>query len=151
MPIDGTPSAPPWAMVRVTDGVSEAQPPDVGALLQGIGKDLRVIATDEVELIGRKLTASTRQFVIDASAATLAAVVALIGFALLCTAAVAGAAPLIPALWLRLLVMAGIYVAVGGVIAYQFASRMRASGAGMAEPVRAVKRTLASISSGLGH
>jgi hypothetical protein len=51
--------------------------------------------------------------------------IVLIGFAMLCTAAVAGLAGLIAPLWLRLLIMAAVYLVVGGALAAGFVKKLR--------------------------
>jgi hypothetical protein len=51
--------------------------------------------------------------------------VGLIGLGILCMVAVVALAPVIPALWLRLLIMAVVYLIAGGAVAAGFASRIR--------------------------
>ncbi len=84
-----------------------------------------MIATDEAELVRNRMTTSFRAIIADVLGFTLGAVVVLIGLALLCSAAVAALSPVIPQLWLRLVVMAVIYGALGGVVAYRCSIHVR--------------------------
>ena len=55
----------------------------------------------------------------------LGGIVALIGLGMLCAAVVAALEPVIPSLALRLLIMAAVYIVVGGVVAGVFAKRLK--------------------------
>jgi hypothetical protein len=97
----------------------------IGELLHRITDDVKTIATDEVELARVELSTHLREIVVDVAVVMLGAVVGLIGFGLLCTAAVAALEPVISSLALRLLLMAAVYLVVGGGAAAVFARRMR--------------------------
>lgn len=96
-----------------------------GELLHRIAGDVKTIARDEAELAGHELAHSAKQAAGDAVGAVLGGVVALIGLGLLCIAAVAALAPVIGSLAVRLLVMAIVYLGVGGAFAGAFAARLR--------------------------
>jgi hypothetical protein len=93
---------------RATDN-GTAPVPEVGELLQEIGRDVKTIASHEIELVKNKLSQHVGQAIAKAAVAWLGATVALIGLAMLCVVAVVALEPLLPPLWLRLLVMALVY------------------------------------------
>ena len=94
-------------------------------LIHHITDDLKIIAHDEVELVRQDLKESARNAAVDASAALLGAIVGLIGIGLLCLTVVVALAPVIPALWLRLLIMSIVYLLVGGGIATAFGIKLK--------------------------
>jgi len=97
----------------------------VGELLQRITQDVKTIARDEVELVREELKESARNASIDAVIAILGAMVGLIGMGMLCATAVVALAPVIPALWLRLLLMSLIYLVSGGAVATAFGVKLK--------------------------
>jgi len=96
-----------------------------GELLHHITDDLKIIAHDEVELVRQELKESARNAAVDASAALLGGIVGLIGIGMLCVTVVAALAPVIPALWLRLLIMSIVYLLVGGGVATAFGIKLK--------------------------
>lgn len=96
----------------------------IGELLHRIGDDVRTIASDEVELAKGELSHSAKAAIGDAAVIVLSGMVGLIGLGLLCVAIVVALAPVIPPLWLRLVVMALVYMAAGGAVARTFAKRL---------------------------
>ena len=96
----------------------------VGELLSHITDDVKTIARDEVELVRTELAHSARTAVTEASVALLGAMVALIGLGMLCVVVVVALAPVIPQLWLRLLIMAAVYIVIGGGVAAGFGKRI---------------------------
>ncbi|HEX7836817.1 MAG TPA: phage holin family protein [Kofleriaceae bacterium] len=105
------------ATPQATNGASE--------ILHRIADDVKTIARDEVELVAHELTHSAKVAANEAAIVVLGGIVALIGFGLLCVAAVAGLAPLIGSLALRLVVMAVVYLVIGGAIAGTLAVKLR--------------------------
>lgn len=97
----------------------------IGDLLHRIGDDIRVIAKDELELIKGDVSTSTKTAAFEGAVVILGGVVALIGLSMLCAAAVAALAPVIPSLALRLLLMAAVYIVVGGIVGAVFAKRLK--------------------------
>jgi len=94
-------------------------------LIHRIGEDVRTIARDEIELVRDEVRRVAKVAVAEGAVVVFGGIVALIGFAMLCVAAVAALEPLIASLALRLLLMAIIYGAIGGVLAATFAMRLR--------------------------
>lgn len=124
----------------------------VGGLLHRIGDDLKILARDELELAKGEMQTTARTAAFEAAALVLGGCVALIGLGLLCLAAVAALEPVIPALSLRLLLMAAVYMVVGGAVAASFAKRLKKD----IVPDTAVssweaKRTLAGVKYSVGH
>ena len=96
----------------------------VGDLLHRIGDDIKVLAKDELELVKGEVTQTAKTAAFEAAVIVLGGVVALIGLGMLCVAAVAALEPLIASLALRLLLMAAVYLVLGGVVAASFAKRL---------------------------
>jgi hypothetical protein len=126
------------------------EPAKVGELLKHIGEDVKTIAVSELELARTKLGNYLEQTVMKAAAMILGAFVALVGFAMLCVVVVVALAPVIPALWLRLLIMAVIYMALGGGATFLFAKKM-AKPPDLANEVDEVGQTIDKVSEGLQH
>lgn len=98
---------------------------EIGSLLHRISDDMKTIARGEVELVRDELQRHAKLVAVDAAVVLLGAFVALIGLGLLCVVVVVALAPLIPALWLRLLIMAIVYLVAGGAIAGGFGKRLK--------------------------
>jgi hypothetical protein len=96
--------------------------PRVSELLHDIGHDVKTIASDELALAHHDL----RRLLVRASVTLIEALVAAIGLAMLCVVAVVALAPLIPALWLRLLVMSLVYIVIGATSASAWGRRVDA-------------------------
>lgn len=126
------------------------QPAKVGDLLKHIGEDVKTIAVSELELARTKLGSYLEQTVMKAAAMILGAFVALVGLAMLCVVVVVALAPVIPPLWLRLLIMAGIYLFVGGGATFLFARKM-ATPPDLDHEVHEVGQTIDKVSEGLQH
>lgn len=94
-------------------------------LAKRVGDDFATLAKNHVELARAELASGVKSTAIDAGAIILGGVVALIGLAMLCTAAIAGAEPVIPQLWLRLLLGAVLYMGLGAALVGIFAKRLR--------------------------
>jgi len=128
------------------------EPPNLGELLQGIGRDVKTIAVDELELARRKLTVFIHQLVVKTGVAVLGAMVALIGLAMLCTVVVVALAPAIPPLWVRLLVMAIVYIALGAGTVVLCGRRIAAMhGPGLDQQVADLRNTIKAVERGLDH
>lgn len=126
------------------------QPAKVGDLLKHIGEDVKTIAVSELELARTKLGSYLEQTVMKAAAMILGAFVALVGLAMLCVVVVVALAPVIPPLWLRLLIMAGVYIGVGGGATFLFARKMAAP-PDLDHEVDEVGQTIDKVSQGLQH
>ncbi|MEO6776232.1 MAG: phage holin family protein [Kofleriaceae bacterium] len=126
------------------------EPAQVGELLKHIGEDVKTIAVSELELARTQLGSYLEQTVMRAAAMILGAFVALVGFAMLCVVVVIALAPVIPALWLRLLIMAVIYIAIGGGAAYLFAKKM-ATTPDLDNEVDEVAQTIDKVAAGITH
>lgn len=97
----------------------------IGDLLHRITDDLKTLAKGELDLAKGELQTSAKKAVLEGATIVLAGIVALIGLGLLCVAAVAGLGGLISPLWLRLIIMAIVYMAIGGAVAGAFAKRLK--------------------------
>lgn len=102
------------------------EPGRIGPLLHRIADDVRVIARDEVEMARGALEHNVKSASIDAAVIVIGAIVALIGLGFACTAAAVGLAYALP-LWASLLIFAGIYIVLGGIIAGVAASKLKSA------------------------
>lgn len=127
-----------------------SEPAQVGELLKHIGEDVKTIAVSELELARSKLGDYLEQTVLKAAVMILGAFVALVGFAMLCVVAVVALEPVIPALWLRLLLMSLVFIVTGGTAAYVFAKKML-GGPDLSNEVDEVAQTIDKVSDGLAH
>ena len=124
--------------------------PKIGALARTIGDDLSNLAKDHVELAMLEAHQRFKTAVADATAIVLGGFISLIGLGMLCAAAVAALEPILPMLWLRLLIMAVVYVASGGTLTYLFVQRLRRDVPPKPAGVEA-KRTVHAISDRVQH
>lgn len=112
-------------------------------LIRRISDDLRTITRDELELLRGEARRVARSAAADGAAVVFGGTVALIGLAILCLAAVAALAPVLPSLALRLVVMGVVYLGIGGSLAASFALRLRRNAVpDVAVPVREAKAAL---------
>ena len=112
-------------------------------LIRRISEDVRTITRDEIELLRGEAHRVARSAARDGAVVLFGGIVALIGLAFLCLAAVAALAPVLPSLALRLVVMGAIYLAIGGALATGFALRLRRNAVpDLAVPVREARATL---------
>lgn len=95
---------------------SQAEPADVGTLMGRIGDGLKSIAGDQVKLARLELLDEIKKPLASAGAIVLGGVIALFGIGLLCATVVVALEPLVEPLWLRMLIMAGVYFAAGRVV-----------------------------------
>lgn len=124
----------------------------VGGLIHRITDDVKTIARDEIELAKHELAHSAKVAAIESGAIVLGGIVALIGFGMLCAAAVAGLEAVIAPLWARLLIMAAVYLVLGGGIAAAFAKRLKEDAKpDLTVPTYEAKRTVAGIKDTLAH
>jgi hypothetical protein len=121
-------------------------------VLHYITDDVKTIARDEVELARIELQRTTKLAATESAIVVLGGIVALIGLGLLCVAAVDALGAIISPLWLRLIIMAVVYLAVGGVVAGVFAKRLKRDAVpDFSTPVDEAKQTVQSAKAGLEH
>jgi uncharacterized membrane protein YqjE len=94
-------------------------------LVKRIGDDVGTLTKTHMELARTELRSGMRSALVDGAAIGLGGVVALIGLALLCVSAVVAAEPAVPALWLRLVLGAALYLLLGAALIWIFARRLR--------------------------
>ena len=97
----------------------------MGEIIHRITDDVKTIASDELQLVKLELGRAIKTTAGDVVVVVLGGIVALLGFGLLCVAVVVELAPVIPPLWLRLVIMSAIYLGAGGVIAGVFAKKLK--------------------------
>ncbi len=126
--------------------------PKVADVIRDIGNNMKTIAMDELELSRREITSYLEKLILRASAALLGAFVALIGLGMLCIVVVAALEPVLQPLWLRLLIMAVAYLALGGGMALWFIKRMGAvHGPDLQKQVSELGETADAVSNGIKH
>ncbi|HEX3478331.1 MAG TPA: phage holin family protein [Kofleriaceae bacterium] len=112
-------------------------------LIRRISEDVRTIARDEIELLRGEARRVARSAATDGAAVVFGGIVALIGLAILCLAAVPALSPVLPSLALRLVVMGVVYLGIGGSLAASFALRLRRNAVpDVAVPVHEARATL---------
>jgi hypothetical protein len=126
-------------------------PPHVVDALRQVAGDLKLIASDEMELGRNVLARHLNTIVAKASIAILGAIVALIGLAMLCAAAVVALAPVIHPLGLRLFIMAIVYIAVGAGATAVLARRFGHTAGDLDKPVHELEETVDAVTKGLAH
>lgn len=130
-----------------TNGESGAK---IGDLLHRITDDVKTIASNEVELAKLELARTAKKSLADIAVVLFGAIVALIGLSLLAVVAVVALAPVIPALWLRLLIMSLVYLAIGGGIAVVFGKKLGSDiKPNLDLPAREAQQTVQAIKEGL--
>jgi hypothetical protein len=123
----------------------------VGEILHRLGDDVKTIARDEIELARLELERSARVAAAGVVVVLLGGTVALIGLGLLAVSAVDALEPLIAPLWLRLILMAGVYLAIGAAVVAAFGRRLRREAPPDMEPVAdEAKRTVRAVRRALG-
>ena len=138
-------------MRDATRAVMAVQQPHIVDALKHVAGDLKTIASDELELGRNALVRHLSNVVAKASIAILGAIVALIGLAMLCTTAVVALAPVIHALWLRLLLMAMIYIAIGGAATMVCARKFARTAADLERPIEELESAFDAVAKGLTH
>ena len=124
----------------------------VGELVHRITDDVKTIARDEIELVRGEIEHSAKLAASEAAIVLLGAIVALVGLGMLCVVVVVALAPLIPALWLRLLIMAVVYLVIGGAIAATFGKRLKHDVVPKLGPASyEARRTIAGVKETLTH
>lgn len=122
----------------------------IGDLLHRITDDVKTIASNEVELAKLELTRTAKKSIQDVAVVLFGAIVALIGLSLLAVVAVVALEPVIPQLWLRLLIMAVAYLAIGGGIAAVFGKKLGSDiKPNLDLPAREAQHTVEAIKEGL--
>jgi hypothetical protein len=97
----------------------------VGELLHRITDDVKTIAHDEIELVRTEVERTAKTAAVEAAVILLGGIVALIGVGMLCVTVVVALAPVIASLALRLLIMAVVYLLVGGAVAASVGARLK--------------------------
>ncbi|MBX3158074.1 MAG: phage holin family protein [Deltaproteobacteria bacterium] len=124
----------------------------LATVMREVARDLKTIATDEIELGQHALADHLGRMFTKAALALLGAIVALFGMAMLCTAGVVALAPAIPQLWLRLLLGAAVYLAIGAGATVFFSRRIaREARTTLATPAHEFADTVDAIQKGLSH
>lgn len=105
--------------------LEDAPTSSLGDVVRRIATDVGTIAGDELQLAKRELGHGIKTAATDGAAIILGGVVALIGLGMLCVTAVVALAPVIPALWLRMLIMAILYLVVGTAVAGVYVRKLK--------------------------
>lgn len=124
---------------------------ELAELLSRITDDIKTIARDEVALVRDELAHSARSAARDSAIMLIGGFVGLIGLAMLCLAGVAALAPVIPALWARLLIGAAVYLIAGSAVAAGFGARLVGDTPQLGVAGYEAKRTFAGIAETLSR
>jgi Putative Actinobacterial Holin-X, holin superfamily III len=136
-------------MTRIEDAVEVERGQGngrIGELLHQLTDDVKAIAHNEIELARLEMEKTAKTAATDAAAILLGGIVALIGLGLISVSAVAALEPVIEPLWLRLVLMAAVYLAIGGAVAGVFARRLKRDvKPDMSRPRRQARRTVDAV------
>ena len=128
------------------------QPAEVGTLMRRIGDGLKTIAEDEVKLARLELMEEIKKPLASAGAIVLGGVIALFGVGLLCATAVVALEPLVPALWLRMLLLSAVYFAIGRVVMHIYLKRFQVDATPeLPRTKREAKATIEAVKSEITH
>lgn len=137
---------------NVTSPVVGRADADIPTLVRRINDDLQGIARDEVAIARIELTKAVKVAAAEAGAVLLGGLVALIGLAMLFVAAVPALEPVIEPLWLRLVLVAVAYIAVGSAVAAIFVKRLKHDAKpDLGHVARQAKTTIHAVKEGLNH
>ncbi len=106
-----------------TEPINEG--PSTGELISRITDDIKIIAKGELELVRGEIGRVAKAVAVEGAVVTFGGLVMLIGFAMLCVAAVVALGAVIDSLALRLVLMAVVYLLIGGGLATAFGMRLR--------------------------
>jgi hypothetical protein len=121
-------------------------------VVSNISDDLKTIAKNEVALVKLELQESTKSAAYDAALIVIGGIIALTGISMLCVALVVALAPVLPPLWLRLVLVAIVYVALGSIVIMSFVKRMKKDvSPDLSVPVEESKQTIDRIKEGLSQ
>lgn len=105
--------------------MTEPEPDTARELLAQITDDVKTIAKGEVELVRREIGRVAKAAAVDTAVVTFGGIVTLIGFGMLCVAAVVALGAVIDSLALRLVLMAVVYLLLGGGLAAAFGLKLK--------------------------
>jgi membrane protein len=142
---------PGTAAIPASSPAATTPRPAIGDLARRIGEDVSVLARDHFELARIELGRGLRSGASDAAALVLGGVVALIGFAMLCTTAVVALGALGWPLWLRMLLMSLVYLVVGGGVVFGFARKLRGDVPRMGKTARQSRLTVTALKEQVQH
>lgn len=126
-------------------------PPTMVGTVKEIGADLRVIAASEIELSRLHLGEFIKSLLVKVAVALVGAMVALVGWAVLCTVSIPALQTVIPALWLRFLLVSIVYMATGTVAVRAYGKRMIATRPHLEREVYELKKTAAAVERGIAR
>lgn len=116
-------------------------------------QDVTELTRCELALAKVEVEHRLRKAAVSLAASVLGATVALFGLAMLCATAVVALAPIIPALWARMLLVSVIYLLFGSVAAFVFLLQLRRSAAKVSAPraLHEARETLAAVGAEVKH
>lgn len=125
----------------------------VAGSLRQVADDVAALAKAEVALAKLELEGKLERIALSAAATAISAMLALIGFAMLCATAVVALEPVWPALWGRMLLMSLCYLSLGGLGTATFSLRLkrRASGNPAPAATREARETLTAVEHEVTH
>lgn len=139
-------------MDEQTEPRNPEAPAEVGALMRRIGDGPKTIAEDEVKLARLELMEEIKKPLASAGAIVLGGVIALFGVGLLCTTAVVALEPIVPALWLRMVIMSAVYFAVGAVVMRIYMKRFQVEApVSLSRTTREAEATVQAIKAEVTH
>lgn len=97
----------------------------LGGLVREVGSNAFELAKCEVALAKLDVQIALKHAAVGMAGVVLGGIVTLFGLGLLCMTGVVALAPLIPALWLRMLLMSLVYLLLGSLLCVTFIAKLK--------------------------
>jgi len=123
----------------------------VGELGRRIAADARILARDELALAKLELTQAVERSAMSVVAMVLGGALGLISLSLFCVTAVVALAPLIHALWLRMLIMSLAYLCLASLLGGVFFARLRSVRMDLPQTRAEAEQTLHVVAAEVRH
>lgn len=117
----------------------------LGGLVREVGNNAFELAKCEVALAKLDVQIALKRAAVGMAGVVLGGILTLFGLGLLCMTGVAALAPLIPALWLRMLFMSLVYLLLGTLLCVSFVGKLKQISFGNSAVTQA-RRTLEELS-----
>lgn len=123
----------------------------IAGLFQRVIQDAQTLTRDELALAKIELIRSGERTAVGLATLLLGGVLLLMSLGLLCVTAVVGLAPLISALWLRMLLMSLVFMCLGSLLMAICGAWLWKEGLSLPKTKRQAKQTLTTIQEEVQH
>lgn len=123
----------------------------IGTLLQRVIQDAQTLGREELALAKLELIRTGERTAAAVATLTLGGVLSLISLGLLCMTVVAALQPLIPALWLRMLLMSVVYSFIGSMLVGACLAWMAKKPSALTKTKTEAEKTVAALKEEVQH